>query len=199
MQIWTRNTQSGKDSGGGREERQWRMRELGGGQICERRSEIWKWNKREWEQRSPWREWFIQKLNTASSSKIRTLARATAQERQPWEFFITKKGNKEAATVAALGDTTANKLAFWRFALRRHAAALLPRRSPLPKSGCLCSRSDHFTVRWGLIGPSTCQADMFLSCVTRGFSLFERGGDFPSLLLWCSLFWGGRGGGIWEK
>lgn len=31
MQIQTRKTQSGKDSGGGREERQQRMRELGGG------------------------------------------------------------------------------------------------------------------------------------------------------------------------
>lgn len=38
MQIWTRKTQSGKDSGGGREERQWRMRELGGADLWE---EIW--------------------------------------------------------------------------------------------------------------------------------------------------------------
>ena len=39
--------------------------------------------------------------------------------------------------------------------------------------------SHHLMVRRGLITQSTCQVDMPLSCVTRGFSSrFERGGDF---------------------
>lgn len=182
MQMWGNNreemkwgwTQKERQLGGGQGGR-WKKTQRSSRKDLRLRNGTRK-NESRGGRRSPSRKRSIQKLNSASSSKIRIQQRGvTAQERLDWQgerFSSSRKGNKKYRWGQRLTGRQMNYVFFF-----------------LSWITLFDSPEMFFSVTCGFITQSTCQADMLLSpVVTRGFSDFEKGGDLPFFGAHLELF-----------